>query len=425
MDSSQKPLFRAAALDAQGAERFGSILLLRPPSLSVFVALAACAGLVVTLFVCLESYTKRSTISGQLIPDTGIVAVYAQQSGVVIEKHVVEGQRVRRGDVLYVISSDRINSQGSSQASISGQVEARRVSMQSELENTRVLQTQQRATLEQTVAGLGAQLAALDGQLDAQRQRVVLASDSLRRYRGLLAKDYISNEQVQQRQEDVLDQQIRLQALQRDRLMLAGNLAAQRSELAVAPLTQKNQLAGIDRNIILTAEELTESEAKRRLVVVAPTAGIATALLGELGQTMDASRPLLSIVPDGARLQAHLYVPSHAIGFIKPGDAVRLRYAAFPYQKFGQFAGRVATVARVARPASELQIAGLPLPPGITSSEALYRVVVVLDRQTVRSGANALALQAGMTLQADVLQDSRRLYEWVLDPLLSLTRKLD
>ncbi|MET5012441.1 secretion protein HlyD, partial [Burkholderia pseudomallei] len=31
---------------------------------------------------------------------------------------------------------------------------------------------------------------------------------------------------------------------------------------------------------------------------------------------------------------------------------------------------------------------------------------------------------AGMALQADVLQERRRLYEWVLEPLYSLTGKL-
>jgi hypothetical protein len=40
-------------------------------------------------------------------------------------------------------------------------------------------------------------------------------------------------------------------------------------------------------------------------------------------------------------LQAEIYIPSRAIGFVKPGQEVRLLYDAFPYQRFGAYRGRV------------------------------------------------------------------------------------
>ena len=127
-------------------------------------------------------------------------------------------------------------------------------------------------------------------------------------------------------------------------------------------------------------------------------------------------------MPQGASLRADLYAPSRAIGFVKPGDKVLIRYQAYPYQKFGHQEGAVESVAKTALPTQELN--GLPTPTGNNSNEPLYRVSVKLAAQTVNAYGKAQPLQAGMLLDADVLQEKRRLYEWVLEPLYSLTGKL-
>ena len=99
-----------------------------------------------------------------------------------------------------------------------------------------------------------------------------------------------------------------------------------------------------------------------------------------------------------------------------------IRYQAYPYQKFGHQQGEVETVAKTALPTHEIN--GLGNPQGNNSSESLYRVRVKLAAQTVNAYGHPQPLQAGMLLDADVLQEQRRLYEWVLEPLYSLTGKL-
>jgi membrane fusion protein len=120
-------------------------------------------------------------------------------------------------------------------------------------------------------------------------------------------------------------------------------------------------------------------------------------------------------------LQAHLYAPSRAIGFIRPADHVLLRYQAFPYQKFGHAQGVVASVSRTALSASEL--AGAPT-GAAANGEPLYRITVILARPTITAYGKPQPLQAGMLVDADILQEKRKLYEWVLEPLYSLTGKL-
>lgn len=416
-------LFREQAVAAQQSKWLGDIVLIRPLSFAFLTACAALLALLVCAFLAWGSYTKHSTVSGQLLPSSGLIKVYAPQSGIVIQQHVKEGQVLQTGDILYVLSSERQSStQGATQAAISSQVEQRQASLRDELQKTRLLQQEERSGLNNKIAALGNELAKLDKQIAGQQDRVKLAEDALQRYQGLLQQDYISREQFQQKQEDLLDQKNRQQSLERDRISVGRELSAQQSELGGLSLKQQNQLAQIDRTLASTGQELSESEAKRRIVVSAPQAGIATAVLADTGQAVDGNRPLLSIVPAGAILRAELYAPSRAIGFVRPGDKVLIRYQAYPYQKFGHQKGVVESVARTALPNNELNAIGVPA--GGNGSEPMYRITVRLASQQVQAYGRPQPLQAGMLLDADVQQEKLRLYEWVLEPLYSLTGKL-
>jgi membrane fusion protein len=62
--------------------------------------------------------------------------------------------------------------------------------------------------------------------------------------------------------------------------------------------------------------------------------------------------------------------------------------------------------------------------PGGSRPEPIYRIVVRLARQDVQAYGQHFALQPGMALQADVLLERRRLFEWVLDPLYAVVGRL-
>jgi membrane fusion protein len=127
-------------------------------------------------------------------------------------------------------------------------------------------------------------------------------------------------------------------------------------------------------------------------------------------------------VPSGATLVARLYVPSRAAGFTRPGATVLVRYDAFPYQKFGQHEGKVLSVSTAAVAASEIVgLAPSPENPG----DPLFAVTVALPAQSVGDGAQTRPLQAGMRLEADLLQETRRLYEWILEPLYTARARVN
>jgi membrane fusion protein len=151
-----------------------------------------------------------------------------------------------------------------------------------------------------------------------------------------------------------------------------------------------------------------------------------TAIHAVPGAKAEAGTPLLTIVPPSTRLEAQLYAPSRDIGFVRAGQRVKLRYQAFPYQRFGHYEGVVVAVSRAALSPSELpaQLAGLTSVTGVSTgapTEPVYRITVKLASQTVKAYGEETPLQPGMTLEADVALERRRLFEWVLDPLYAVT----
>ena len=134
---------------------------------------------------------------------------------------------------------------------------------------------------------------------------------------------------------------------------------------------------------------------------------------------MQAGQAVLSLLPGDGRLEAELLVPSRAIGFIAPGDRVLLRYQAFPYQKFGHALGRVSRISRSAVGAN-----GNGGATGGFAGETFYRVTVALARQDIVAYGREEQLRPGMLLDADILGERRRLFEWLLEPLYTLTGKV-
>jgi membrane fusion protein len=414
-------LFREEAIAAKKGSNLSSIILIRPLSFTFFTLLGLACTVALCSFFAWGSYTKKTPVIGQLVPQSGLIKVYASQAGRVSESHVNEGDQVKAGEVLFVITNERQSGAGAAQEQISGEVKLRQASLRDTIQKTRALQNDERNAASQKIDALTSERDNVDNQIKLQTVRVELAQHQVDTYQGLMDQKFVSREQVITKQTDLLDQQTRLANLQRDRITVDKEILAQKADLAALPNKQATQISELDRQLESMGQELTESEAKRRLVVTAPADGIATAVLAAVGQEADLGRPLVSIVPAGEALKAELYAPSGAVGFINPGDKVWIRYRAFPYQKFGHQEGIVKSVSRTALPAAD--IAPILASSSNGSSEPVYRIDVDLVSQSISAYGKARSLQAGMTLDADVVQESRHLYEWVLEPLYSLTGK--
>lgn len=416
-------LFRQEALDHQRTQLLGSIVL-TPRLSTLWLSLAAAAmALAVVAFLALGSHTRRVTVSGQLMPQGGLIRVHTPQAGVVLDKRVTEGQSVRKGEVMYVLSSDRPGDGNQQlQAQIARQVGERKASLQTEIQRSKRMQSEELASLKRRANTLSAESQAIAAQVVQQQARLRLAEDASRRYKSLADRDYIAQEEFLQKEIDLTEQRSRLRGLEREALGVQRELAQLRQDIGSSELRYENAVAQLRRDISSTDQQLTEVEGRRRVVVEAPESGRATLVTAEIGQTIEINQALLTLVPSDSTLEARLYAPSSSIGFVQAGDAVLLRYQAFPYQKFGQQEGVVKTVSTSAVNATELgNLPGAPLSP----TEPMFAIQVTLNNNTMQANGQARALQAGMLLEADILQERRKLYEWMLEPLFSVTRRTE
>lgn len=416
-------LFRAEALEGLSRGGLGGIRLTRPVPLAVLTALVVAVVCCVTSFLFLGDYTRKARVSGYLVPDRGVIRLVSPQPAVVLESHVAEGSVVKAGDVLFVLAVDQATLTGDSQIAVKGSLAARERSLQGASRQHQQLEQARLSGLDRQIEQMRRELAQMIAESELQNQRLKLAQQAQLRLESLRLENFVSAAQVQTKAEEVLAIRAQGQSLERQQAVLLrelGNLQAQRRELPLQAQTVQGEIA---RDLATLAQQAAETETGRRIVLRAPQDGTVTAVTAELGHSVNASAALASLLPANARLQAHLYAPSSAVGFMHADQAVLLRYQAFPYQKFGHQPGRVVQVSR--SPLQAAEVVGLSLPgAGAWATEPLYRITVVLDRQTVSAYGQAQPLVPGMQLDADVLLDRRRLIEWIFEPVLGVVGRV-
>jgi membrane fusion protein len=164
-------------------------------------------------------------------------------------------------------------------------------------------------------------------------------------------------------------------------------------------------------------EGLAQVEARRETVIRAPVSGVVTNIAVNLGQSVAADAPLATVLPKGSGLHVELLVPTRAIGFVKTGQDVMLRYDAFPYERFGQYHGKIVDIGR------NVWSPGDRVGP-LSAKEPVYRVDVGLDRQAVAALGQEFPLRPGMSVNADLLLEKRTLFEWIFEPVIKLKERI-
>ena len=125
--------------------------------------------------------------------------------------------------------------------------------------------------------------------------------------------------------------------------------------------------------------------------------------------------------PANSGLEAELLVPESLLASIPIGGEVLLRYPAYPHQHYGQYHGRVVGISRQPVPAVRTDIADT----AAGRAQSTYRVTVALDRQRVRDDSGIERdLRPGLGVEADIVLEKHRLYEWLLEPFSRLRERI-
>jgi membrane fusion protein len=410
-----RQLFRQEAIDAQREKFLGEATIARPVPGWVFTLLAAGVAFLLIAVALWGQYTRRERVEGYLALDTGAARVLIPDSGRVTELLIKEGDQVKAGDSMAKISLDRSTGNGASTSeAVALEMQNRRVILEKEQGQWRDLGTQQVEQIRRRVRDLDSELVQIDREMKLQEVRIKSARDQVERYAGLAGeKKFVSDALVKQKQDEVTDQEIKLQALRRQRGQVERDLGSARMEEPAIQMRSRAQVEQVSRQISELQEGMAQAESRRETVIRAPMAGVVTNIAVNQGQSIAADSPLAMVLPVGAGMHVELLVPTRAIGFIKPGQEVLLRYEAFPYECFGQYHGLVTDIGR------SVWTQGERIGP-LSAKEPVYRVDVKMDRQNVSALGQDFALRPGMLVNADLLLEKRTLLEWVFEPVMQL-----
>lgn len=419
--------YRPEASSDSATPWLGGLSLTRSIPTWISVGTAICLAAALISYSMFGSYTDKARVSGILVSQGGEFNVMAPAGGRIVELPVKEGQIVDAGELLVVIDTDRAteSSNGIQDTTllILEQIENRRAALTSQKQSMENLARLQKQTIESQLRSLDNELLKIEDEIALQQRRRDIAATTLQRYERLVESEFVSSIQVQQQQEALIDQDARLKSLERDLVRCRKDREAAAMELQQVDIRLATDVAMLDRDIATLNQERTENTARHSTSITAPRPGMVSALTITAGQTVVAGQTLVAIQPKSSRLEAHLYAPTRTAGFIKEGQKVLVRYAAFPYQKFGLFDGRISSVSKSA-------FAPNDLPPSLqvlfgrqSIPEALYRVTVALTAQDVAAFGQRYPLRPGMALEADIVQERRTIIEWLFEPLFAFSKR--
>lgn len=407
-------LFRDEAVAFRSAARLGSTRIAHSLSTGALTLLLTAIVVAFGVFIACGHYARKETVDGFLEPDRGAIRVFPPRGGVISKIRVAPGQSVARDDVLFEVADLQSLADGSDadrelllgymndRAALAAMHEREAHRYDAE----RIALDAQRDPLEQ-------QIAALDQLGAVQTERLALADQRLQALRTLHDRGALPTLEWLAQHGSHLELREKLSTTRQLRKRLDGELATLAARLNAAPLEHAQRLADIDARVSALAQSEVAVRSRRNFDVRAPIGGRVVTVQRSVGDRASSLDVAVTIIPAESSLIGRLLIPTSAIGFVAPGQAVRIRYDAFPYQHFGVFPGTIRDVAR------GVLFSGDALGP-LRVTRPAYPATVALDSQSVAAGQRDVPLQSGMAFSADIVLEQRTILEWLIEPLLAL-----
>lgn len=441
-----KPLFPA---DAQAIDFSPPLSRLQATSPNPLGRKVLWALLVMLLALLLWAVLGRLDIvavaEGKLIPESYVKIVQPAESGIVKEILIKEGQSVKAGQVL--MRMDTLISEADTK-SIEADYQRKRLALrriQAELSGlpfkgeandppdlTQEINAQyraNRASFEAALAEERSRLIKAKQELAAAEQVKHKLEETLPHYRDQdkayekLVKDGFAGSLMgsdKKREFIEKEQELRTQSF----LIESARASILQSEKKLAQIdsdyrrqlhTERNEIQGqFDK---LTQEVTKQAHKQELLELKAPQDGVVKDLATHTaGTVVQPGTVLLTLVPQDEKLRAEVWVSNEDIGFVRQGQPVKLKFAAFPFQKYGMVEG---TVEHVSADAADNNTGNgnSQTDPAKKNQPLVYKALVALQRMNLEMDGERFILSAGMQTNAEIRLGDRTVMEYLLSPV--------
>jgi adhesin transport system membrane fusion protein len=369
-------------------------------------------------WAALTPITQVVHASGEVLPEGEVNVIQHLEGGIVSRVNVIDGERVKKGDVMLELRPNLIASEYKATAQ--------------QLQNLLLQQQQLRAAINgQKVLSKGTPAGKVgQTQLALLRSRLANRSDQLAAARAVVAEKRAEvvglNNQIalyqQQRKMwaslvgsgaasrlNLLNVDTKLAEMKGARNEAVKALAQARANLrgvnSGLRFEQNSQLAQVVNEEAVVAENITKLRNQlERTRIVAPVNGVISDLRFKApGAVVGPGAVVLSVVPNNTRKLVEVRVPASDIGFVKLGQAVDVKLQPFDSTIYGSVPGKVVSIA-----ANTVQ--------DMDDRRYYYRARVALDRQYVDASGRNYPIQVGMPLVADIKGRERSLLRYIFQP---------
>jgi hemolysin D len=173
------------------------------------------------------------------------------------------------------------------------------------------------------------------------------------------------------------------------------------------------QLVGLRGERDTVAEDLKKMELRRNMVALTAPADAVVLDLAQrsIGSVVREAEPIVTLVPMNVPLEAEVSVNALDIARLSVGGAVRLKFDAYPFQKFGTASGKVRTISQDAYTSETKETKGVSALP-------YFKARVALTKERELESTKPIRLLPGMAVTAEMNVGRRSVISYFLYPLI-------
>jgi HlyD family secretion protein len=239
-------------------------------------------------------------------------------------------------------------------------------------------------------------------------------------YDKLANQSLVGSIQAEEKRRDAIEKAQDLESQRASVAALSASLLQQEQRITQLKSAYESDLNQLRMDTVSRVTRLQQDSHKLTyqhglLELRAPQAGIVKDLATTtVGAVVQPGTVILNLVPANEPLQAEVMIDNQDIGFIREGQPVRIKLAAFPFQKYGMMDGVVKTVSADVSQSRDTKANSTD----DTKPQSLeFKAIVELGTQKLQTARQQMNLAAGMSVSAEIIEDKRTVFEYLLSPV--------
>ncbi len=389
-----------------------------------------------------------ASAEGKLLPQSYLKIVQPSEQGVIREIMVIEGQHVQAGEILMRMDTTLSDADGREINSdyLGKQIALRRID--AELANKRFerlpnddaalfnAEFNQYSANRKALETAQAEERALHARAQSEMASAQTISNKLTQilphyraqdaaYHDLVKDGYVSQLSATDKARERIEKEQDLKSQQHIIAAAQATLQQSRERMDKITAEYRRQLQAergeISDKFDKLQQELAKQQYRRELhELKAPQEGIVKDLATHtIGTVISPGTILMTLVPKGEILRAEVWVNNQDVGFIHPGETVKLKLASYQFQKYGMIDGKVNTLSADASdtPQQAGGQSGSSDGKHGNGQPSSYRALIDLGTQYLVANGVRHSLTPGMQVTAEIHLGTRSILEYLLSPV--------